>query len=88
MSSSSLGFVSNAFTLVTIDEYIKFIIKTNQVFLGRDPTQSESLVQSHQIRAFKVILDDCTKSRLGPTNLPSGQCISVENKRYGMHFDG
>ena len=88
MSSSNLELVSEAFTLVTIDEIKKYIFKTNQAFVDRDPTQSESLIQPHQMRAFGVIVDDCAKSHLGPTNLPGGQCISIENKRYGMHFDG
>ena len=76
MSSSSLELVSEAFTLVTIDEDTKYIFKINQAFLDRDPTQSESLTQPHQMRAFGVIVDDCAKSHLGPTNLPGGQCIS------------
>ena len=88
MSSSNLELVSEAFTLVTIDEDKKYIFKTNQAFVDRDPTQSESLIQPHQMRAFGVIVDDCAKSHLGPTNLPGGQCISIENNRYGMHFDG
>ena len=40
------------------------------------------------MRAFGVIVDDCAKRHLGPTNLLGGQCISIENKRYDIHFYG
>ena len=75
MSSSSLELVSDSFTLATIDKDEKYIFKINQAFLDRDPTQSESLIHPHQMRAFGVIVDACAKSHLGPTNLPGGQCI-------------
>ena len=39
MSLSSLDLVSDAFTLVTIDKDRKYIFKTNQAILDRDPIQ-------------------------------------------------
>ena len=77
MKSTTLELASDAYTLVTINEHKKFVFKFNQVFLDRNPLQSKALLQPHQMRAFSVMVDDCSRSHLGPSNKPGGQCIIV-----------
>ena len=88
MSSLSLELISDAYTIVTIDERKKYIFKINQTFLDRDASQTEALIQLHQMRTFYVIVDDCEKNHLGPSNKPGGQCLTVDDTQYGMHIDG
>ena len=88
MKSNTLELVSDDYTLVTINEHKKFVFKLNQVFLDRNPLQREALLQPHQMRAFGVMVDDCSRSHLGPSNRPGGKCIIVNNIQYDMHFDG
>ena len=59
MSASNLELMNEAFTLCTLCDNSKVIIKLNQCFLDRDPLQTEALLQPHQARAFGVIVDDC-----------------------------
>ena len=52
-----------------------------------EPMQTEALIQPLQMRVFGVIVDDFAKTHLGPSNKPSGQCITMDGTQYGMHFD-
>ena len=88
MSASNLELVNEAFTLCTLCDNSKIIIKLNQCFLDRDPLQTEALLQPHQARAFGVIVDDCASCHLAPNNSPGGQCITVGDTSYKMNFDG
>ena len=88
MKSTTLELVNEVFTLVTINENKKYIFKLNQVFLDRKQLQKEALIQPHQMRAFGLIVDDCARSHLGPSNKPGGQCIIVNDIQYDMNFDG
>ena len=60
----------------------------NKAFLDSDPLQTDPLIQPHQMRAFGVIVDVCTKGHLGPAGEPDGQCIKINNTEYGINFDG
>ena len=40
------------------------------------------------MRSFGVIVDDCASCHLGPTTKNGGQCLTIANTTYGMHFDG
>ena len=88
MKSTNLELVNTAFTLVSMPDGNKFILKINQAFQDKDPRQSEALLQLHQARAFGVIVDDCASRHLAPIGNPGGQCITVDKTDYKMHFDG
>ena len=75
MGSIHLEIVSNAYTLVTLNNNKKFIFKINYLFLDRDPNQTEALLQPHQIRSFGVVVDDCASYHLGPSLKAGGQCM-------------
>ena len=71
MGSTNLELVSNAYTLVTLNNNKTVIFKLNQCFLDRDPSQTEALLQPNQIQTFGVVVDDCASCHLGPS-LKSG----------------
>ena len=62
--STKIELANDACTLVTLTRNDKLIFKTNQVFLDNDPTQTEALLQPHQVRVFGVIVDDCASRHL------------------------
>ena len=88
MQASSLELDNEAYTLITLPDSTKIIVELNQCFLDRDPLQTEALLQPHQARAFGVIVDDCASCHLGSDGQPGGQCITVDDISYPMHFDG
>ena len=88
MAATNLELVSDAYTLVTLRNNSKVLFKLNQCFLDRNPKQTEALLQPHQMRAFGVVVDDCASCHLGPSLKPGGQCLTIADTSYGMHFDG
>ena len=62
--STKLELVNNAYTLVILTNHVKVIFKINQACLDNDPTQTDALLQPHQVRAFGIIVDDCFKIHL------------------------
>lgn len=79
--------VSDAYTLVTINDQYLFIFKLNQEFLDMDPTQNEALFQPYQMRAFNAMVYDYTRSHLEPSNKSGDQCIVVNVSQYDMYID-
>lgn len=88
MSASNLKLVNKAFTLCTFGDKSRIILKLNQYFWGRDPLQTEALLQPHQVRKFGVIIEDCTSFHLDPNDANDGQCITNGTTYYGINFDG
>ena len=72
MGSTNIELVSSAYTLVALEHNFKVIFKINQVFLDRDPGQTEALIQSQQMRSFSIGVDDCAKRYLTPSGKPGG----------------
>ena len=64
MKSTKLDLDNYSYTLVTLPNNVKVIFKINQAFLVNDPTQTEALLQPHQVRAFGIIVDDCASRHL------------------------
>jgi len=88
MSSSDLELVNDAYTLATLPNGKKTILKVNQAFCDSDPLQSEALFQPHQLRAHGVIVDDCARRHLRADGQPGGQCLITPECKLDMHFDG
>jgi len=86
-STSGLELV-DACTLVTLQNGDKFILQFNQSLLDCDPTQTESLFQPYQARAFGVIIDDVCKRFKGVDGRPGTQSIYSGNHTIPIHFDG
>ena len=72
MHSSKLELVSEAFTLVTLEDNSKILFKMNQCFLDTDPSQTEALMQPHQARSFGIMVDDCARCHIGANGLAGG----------------
>jgi len=88
MSASDLELVNDAYTLATLPEGEKIILRFNQVFCDVDPLQQEALFQPHQLRAHGVMVDDCAKRHLRADGQPGGQCLITPERKIDMHFDG
>ena len=88
MHSSKLELVNDAYTLTTLPDNSKCILKINQAFLDTDPSQSEALLQPHQARAFGTIVDDCAHRHRGRDGSSGGQCLIVDDKKLDLSFDG
>ena len=72
MNSSTLELVNKAFALLTLPSNNKIIFRINQAFLDRDPLRTEALLQSHQSKAFGIIVDDSNKRYIALTGKPCG----------------
>ena len=88
MKSTKLELVNNDYTLIILPNNFKVIFKINQAFLDNDPIQTEALLQPHQVRAFVIIVDDCTSRHLSTSGSPGTQCIKVGDSTLPMYFDG
>ena len=88
MTPSTLELVNESLTLFTLPNKSKVIFQINQVFLDRDPLQTEVLLQPHQMRAFGLVVNDCDNRHMNSDNKPGGQYIKVDNNTYSMHVDG
>ena len=60
----------------------------NQAFLDRDPDQTESLIQSLQMRVFGFGVDDFARRNLNPSSTSRWQSIKVETHEFGMNVCG
>ena len=58
ISNSTLELVSQAYVLLVCPYDTTVLVVLHQVLLDRDPGQTETLLQPHQIRANGVIVDD------------------------------
>ena len=88
MNSSNLELVNEAFTLAILDNGKKIILKMNQALLDLSNTQSEALVQPHQLHDFGVVIDDCAACHIASNGTHGGQSIVVGNTTIPLHFDG
>jgi len=78
MKASGLELVNNVYTLATLLDGEKVILKINQALCDNDPLQQEVLFQSHQLRAHGVrVADDCASRHVGADGQPGGQCILI-----------
>ena len=64
MKSTKLELGNDTYTLVTLPNNVKIIFKITQSFLDNDPTQTDALLQPHQVRAFGTVINDCTSTHL------------------------
>ena len=58
MQSEALELVNDLFTLATLEDEQKVILKVNQCLCDTDPHATEALLQPHQVRHHGVIFDD------------------------------
>lgn len=77
MKTTTLELSSDVFTLVTTNKSERYVFKLNQVFRGRKLMQNEALLEPHHMRTFVVMVDECSRSHLGPSNTSEGQCVIV-----------
>ena len=87
MTSSDLELVNDAYTLATLPDGEKIVLKINQALCDNDPFQTEALFQPHQLRAHGVRVDDCTSRHAGADGQPGGQCLITSSRKLDMHFD-
>ena len=57
-TGTTLELVSEAYTVLVRHDSDNVLVQLNQVLLNRDPDQTESLLQPHQLRASGVLVDD------------------------------
>ena len=88
MQASSLELVNEAYTHVTLPDSSNKLLQSNACFLDHDPLQIETMLQPCQAQAFSVIVDECVSCHKGLEGQQGGQCISVGESSYPMHFDG
>ena len=58
MKSNNLESVNYCYTVAMLPSNKLVILKYNQCLLDKEPSQHESLLQSHQTRAFGFIIND------------------------------
>ena len=87
MHSSDLELVNDAYTLATLPDGEKIVLKINQALCDNDPFQTEALFQPHQLRAHGVQVDDCASRHAGADGQPGGQCLITPSRKLAMHFD-
>ena len=56
--------------------------------MDKDPKQTESLLQHHQVISCGVIVDNCASRHVSTSGEPGAQYIKVGNKIVSMEFDG
>ena len=88
MAAYRLKLVDNTSTLVTLPSGDKVIFRLHQCILDRDLLQTEALLQSHQARAFGIVVDDCAKYYMGPGSTNGGQHFTVGDEVFPLQFDG
>ena len=88
MKSTKIELVNDAYILVILPNNVKVIFKINQAFLDNDPTQTDVLLQSHQVREFGLVVNDCASRHLSTPVSTSTQCIKVGDRTLPMYFDG
>ena len=59
--ASNLQLVSDCFTIAVLPSNKLVILKLNNCLLDKNDTQTESLLQPHQARAFGVVINDVAK---------------------------
>ena len=77
MHASNLQLVSNCFTLAILPSNTLIILKLNNCLLDNNETQTESLLQPHQARAFGVVVNDVAKRHPAMDGKQGSQCMSI-----------
>ena len=80
--------MNDAYTLLSLPNGIKVLLKFSQALCDPDPLQLEELFQPHQLRAHGVIVDVCAKRHQRPDVKPGGQCLTTPESTIDMHCDG
>ena len=88
MHASNLQLVSNCFTLAILPSNTLIILKLNNCLLDNNESQTESLLQPHQARAFGVVVNDVAKRHPAMDDKQGSQCISIGADTLPLHFDG
>ena len=88
MNSEPLELVNNAYTLATLNNNQKCILKINQCLLDRDPHAFEALLQPHQACHHGVVIDDVAKRHLSITGDSGKKCIKIDDTVLPLMFDG
>ena len=88
MNASDLELVNAAYTLATLLDEEKDILKINQALCDNDPFQQEALFPPHQLRAHGVRVDDYSSCHIGADGRPGGRCLVTPSHKLDMHFNG
>ena len=88
MQSEALELVNDAFTLATLEDERKVILKINQCLCDADPHATEALLQPHQVRHHGVIVDDVSRKHPSVTGEKGTQCMKIDDHTLPFMFDG
>ena len=86
--SNGLLEVVDGYTLATLSDGSSFILHVNQALLEMGSSQTESLLQPHQVRAANNAVDDCATCHLAANGEPGTQSIFSGSNALKMNFDG
>ena len=78
----------NAATKATLPDGSQVIFVLNQHMLDEDPQQTESLLNPHQARAYKVRIDDTAGFHWLIDDKMGKQRLVVQDRFLPLHFDG
>ena len=87
-TGTTLELVSEAYTVLICQNGDNVLVQLNQVLLNRDPDQTESLLQPHQLCASGVLVDDVPTCHTASTGKPGTQCVQVGDRKIPLYFDG
>ena len=84
---------SHVMQLVDVVTMVQFeseqkMVQVNQCLLDTDNTNAEFLLQPHQLRDYGVIVNDVSRTHLGPGGELGKQSITVGETTYPLSFDG
>ena len=84
---------SHVMQLVDVVTMVQFeseqkMVQVNQCLLDTDKTNAEFLLQPHQLRDYGVIVNDVSRTHLGPGGELGKQSITVGETTYPLSFDG
>ena len=88
MQYKALELVDNAYTLATLEDEQKVILKLNQCLCDSDPHATEALLQPHQVRHHGVIVDDVSRKHTSITGERGTQCMKIDDHKLPFMFDG
>jgi len=88
VTTAPLELVNEAYTLAILSDGSKVVFKINQAFCDTDPTQTEALLATHQVRDYGVSIDNCAKCHHRHDGTPGTQSLSTSEDTFEFYFDG
>ena len=88
MQCEALELVNDTFTLATLEDERKIILKINQCLCYSDPHATEALLQPHQVRHHGVIVHDVSCKHKSVTRENGTQCMKIDDHTLPLMFDG